>query len=167
MPGNSSAISRLRSSLSTSPLTILTLSYSAKVSSSTGSRRLSSSIATTFSASWQSSLVSTPTPGPTSITPTPCPAPLSCAIRGQTVGLMRKFCPSALEKVKPWRERNSLMVPMSDNLFISAFAVLSGICSLICRRRLCRSRSSCRRRRRRYSPLSQAARRSPRREGRL
>ena len=51
-------------------------------------------------------------PGPTSITPLSGVTPETSAIRGQTVGLMRKFWPRALEKVKPCRERMSLMEPI-------------------------------------------------------
>ena len=55
-------------------------------------------MATTFRATWASSQVSTPRPGPTSITPAQSEAPLSWAMRGHTPGLMRKFWPRALEK---------------------------------------------------------------------
>ena len=54
-------------------------------------------------------------PAPISMTPTPGAAPPSSAMRGQTVGLMRKFCPRALEKVNPWRPSRSLMTEMLDN----------------------------------------------------
>ena len=40
------------------------------------------------------------------------------AIRGQTEGLMRKFCPNALEKVNPWRASRALIAPMSVKLSI-------------------------------------------------
>ena len=95
-----------------SPCTTVTFSRSPRVSSNTGSSRSSSSMATTLRARLDSSAVSTPMPGPTSITPLSGVTPETSAIRGQTVGLMRKFWPRALEKVKPCRERMSLMEPI-------------------------------------------------------
>ena len=71
-------------------------------------------MAATFSATWESSQVSTPMPGPTSMTPAHSWAPHSAAIRGHTPGLIRKFCPSALEKWNPWRDKISLIRPGSD-----------------------------------------------------
>ena len=38
-------------------------------------------------------------------------------------GLMRKFCPSALEKVKPWRASTSRITPMLERFGISVLRI--------------------------------------------
>ena len=75
-------------------------------------------MATTLAARCASSWVSTPMPGPISSTPPWEDAPQASAMRGQTEGLMRKFCPSFLENWKPWRDKMSWMVPRAVNLVI-------------------------------------------------
>ena len=86
--------------------------------------------------------VSTPIPGPISITPTPFSAPESSAIRGHTEGLIKKFCPRDFENVKPCLPKISLIVPISDNLFILKSVSLSDIYSLVCRLKLCHTQLS-------------------------
>jgi len=57
-------------------------------------------------------------PGPTSTAPAQSAAPLSAAMRGQTDGLIRKFCPSALEKLKPFFSMTARIVEISESLCI-------------------------------------------------
>ena len=106
-------MSAARSTFSTSPSTTVTFSYSARVSASSGGRRLSTSTATTFFARRASSLVSTPTPGPTSSTPKRSSIPAASAILGQMPGLTIKFCPNSLESEKPCAAHSVLMVEIS------------------------------------------------------
>ena len=69
-------------------------------------------------------------PGPTSITPLSGVTPETSAIRGQTVGLMRKFWPRALEKVKPCRERDVYKRQAYATFAVTAVA-MAAVCQLI------------------------------------
>ena len=90
------------SCFSTSPQRISRLEKFPTVTSRMGFRRSSTSTAQTFPARRHSCWVSGPIPGPISSTPAVSSTPACSAMDWGTQGAMRKFCPLALEKWKPW-----------------------------------------------------------------